>query len=259
MGQDRRSTTSVRPNSIRPKLRVITCCYGLSTDSHLSTTDGKLPALNIEIIAGCDYDKKLRKFFETHNPNAESYGDMNDMVHAVITDTSLKKKLSSPDILWTTSPCQGRSVLREENNISPEVKHKDDPLFLLQLYLVQLLRPKRVVSEITPPHSTSHEDHSTVINRLEQLGYEVVVTDRFPSDLCGDIQHRERWIMVGRLKGNQPLKPFALTTNLNRLPIPLSKILEPPTKIPDTCWLCNDFIEIFEEPEPYVKNPRHAS
>mmetsp|Transcript_26232 Transcript_26232/g.79003 ORF Transcript_26232/g.79003 Transcript_26232/m.79003 type:complete len:198 (-) Transcript_26232:174-767(-) len=136
---------------------------------------------------------------------------MRDFVTAVMQDSELKARLQRPDILFTTAPCPGRTVLREENNVDPEAEYSDDDLFFLQLILIQLLKPKRVISEMTPPNKNFHADHYALIHDMEMLGYEVSVTDRFPSDLCGDVQHRERWIMIGRLKTQRKLKPLKMT------------------------------------------------
>jgi site-specific DNA-cytosine methylase len=174
---------------------------------------GDLEPLDIKIIACCDKDPKLRRLLKKHS-TAKSFGDMRDFVNAVLQDPNLKEHLMSPDILFTTAPCQGRSVLREENGIDPKAKYSEDDLFFLQLVLIQLLKPRRVISEMTPPNAHFHADHYSIALEMERLGYEVTVTDRFPSDLCGDIQHRERWIMIGRLRSRRKLRPLRMTDNL---------------------------------------------
>ena len=124
---------------------------------------------------------------------------------------NLRRELHGVDIMTATPPCFGRTVLREENGIDSSQVFKDDDLFRLQLELVQLLQPKRVLSEMTPPYDHFNSDHREVIHKLTNLGYAVTVTDRFPSDLCGDAQHRDRWILVARRK--QPgitMQPFSL-------------------------------------------------
>jgi len=192
---------------------VILNCHGLGTEALFTKKIGDLEPLDIKIIACCDKDPKLRRLLKKHS-TAKSFGDMRDFVNAVLQDPNLKEHLMSPDILFTTAPCQGRSVLREENGIDPKAKYSEDDLFFLQLVLIQLLKPRRVISEMTPPNAHFHADHYSIALEMERLGYEVTVTDRFPSDLCGDIQHRERWIMIGRLRSRRKLRPLRMTDNL---------------------------------------------
>ena len=116
----------------------------------------------------------------------------------LLDNESLRQELYEPDILLVTSPCNGRTVLREELGIPAEASYSEDELFLMQTVIIRLLKPKRVISEMTPPNENHHEDHREVARSIEKCGYQVITTDRFPSDLCGDIQHRERWILIAR-------------------------------------------------------------
>jgi len=118
---------------------VILNCHGLGTEAFFPKGLKDLEPLNLEIIACCDKDKELRKFVQ-HHTKAKSYGDMRDFVTAVMQDSELKARLQRPDILFTTAPCPGRTVLREENNVDPEAEYSDDDLFFLQLILIQLLK-----------------------------------------------------------------------------------------------------------------------
>ena len=67
-------------------------------------------------------------------------------------------------MVTVTAPCQGRTVLNIENQVPKGQKCKGDELFLLQLELIALLKPRRVVSEMTPPNERSHSDHSEVVS-----------------------------------------------------------------------------------------------
>ena len=201
-----------RSSRVKPK-QVILNCHGLASEAFFNKGTNELDPLNIKIIACSDTDKNLSNFLKEHT-NAKSYGDMRDFVNAVMEDPKLKEELRYPDILFTTAPCQGRSVLHEENGIDPKVEYTEDDLFFLQLVLIQLLEPKRVISEMTPPNRDFHADHYAIALEMERLGYEVSVTDRFPSDLCGDVQHRERWVMIDRKKAGNKLHALLMTSHL---------------------------------------------
>merc|ERR1712167_505153 len=41
---------------------------------------------------------------------------------------------------------------------------------------------------MTPPNKDHFQDHAAVARSIEDLGYEVEVTDEFPADLCGYYQ-----------------------------------------------------------------------
>mmetsp|Transcript_3957 Transcript_3957/g.11683 ORF Transcript_3957/g.11683 Transcript_3957/m.11683 type:complete len:926 (+) Transcript_3957:247-3024(+) len=100
---------------------------------------------------------------------------------------------------------------------------------------------------MTPPNQQHSAEHYAVIAQIESLGYEVITTDRFPCCLCGDIQSRDRWIMIGRRKlANATLPKFCITSKLRHTPRPLSEILEHPTDIAPGSWtICST--------EPYVR------
>ena len=177
------------------------------------------------------------------------------MVNAVIQDLDLRKQLSNADIMTVSAPCQGRSVLRRMQGIDGTIEFSEDEVFFLQCVLIELLKPKRIISEMTPPNKDYSDDHYTVSAQIESYGYEVTVTDQFPADLCGDIQARVRWILIGRrIQPGKILKPFDITSDLRcRVPKPLSSILEPVHhfKLPHECWVSKDFVQLFEEPKPY--------
>ena len=112
-------------------------CHGLATELHLN--------LQIKVIAGCDKDPLLRQLFIRHNKTCKfSYGEMREMIRDILNDPSKIEELKNVDIMSFTCPCQGRSVLRFENNNLPVgAKYKEDELFLLQLDLIELLQPRK--------------------------------------------------------------------------------------------------------------------
>mmetsp|Transcript_3613 Transcript_3613/g.10657 ORF Transcript_3613/g.10657 Transcript_3613/m.10657 type:complete len:324 (+) Transcript_3613:3412-4383(+) len=236
-------TRRKRPNK---PVTIIECCYGYSTTRHFSKAHKfGLPDLNIQVIAGCDNDPQLKREFDRSNPHIppeHSFVDMRDMLRAVVNDYDIRRALKNVDIFSATAPCQGRSVLRlENNNGNLDSLYRGDELFFMQLILIELLKPKRVISEMTPPNHQFHKDHYEVARNIQNLGYEVIVTPRFASDLCGDYQHRERWILIGRRLPTQyptlRLPDFHILDRMQHRGPPLKDILEDPRDVPSSKWI----------------------
>lgn len=112
--------------SKRPK-RVILNCHGLATEALFPKGVNNLAPLNMETIAGCETDKILSNFLERHS-KAKGFGDMREFCDAVKQQPHLRKERHSLDILFTTAPCVGRTVLREANGIDPDIRFLDDGL-----------------------------------------------------------------------------------------------------------------------------------
>ena len=81
--------------------------------------------------------------------------------------------------------------------------------------------------ESTPEEDETWNDFSDDPMRVIYgiIGYATHVEERFPSDLAGDVQARERWILIGR-KRDVALVPFDPKTEFNRTPTPMESILE---------------------------------
>ena len=67
------------------------------------------------------------------------------------------------------------------------------------------MRPLTVISEMTPPHSRCGDIHREVAQQFKDIGYDVTVTERLPSDCCGDFTSRQRWLLIARLRPSGPL------------------------------------------------------
>jgi len=96
-------------------------------------------------------------------------------------------------------------VLRALNKIDPKIKFKEDELFSLSCVFVQILKPRRIFSEMTPMNEQFSEDHYVVAAQIEALGYDVTVTERLPSHLCKEIMlvcgEGKQYIPTQRRKG----------------------------------------------------------
>ena len=158
-------------------MKVILNCFGLGTESLFKNGYRGLSPIPIEVIAGNEWDDTLRNHFSSHTPSCQHvYKDMRDMVAAIKANKTLQAELQDADLMTTGAPCFGRTVLREENNILPETFYDGDELFLLQLELANMLKPRRILSEMTPHNEDFNRDHLTVIKELTNLGYEVTDT-----------------------------------------------------------------------------------
>jgi len=195
--------------------------------------------------------------------------DMRDMLRAVVNNYNIRRALKNVDIFSATAPCQGRSVLRlENNNENLDSPYSEDELFFMQLILIELLKLKRVISEMTPPNHKHHQDHFDVARNIQNLGYEVIVTPRFASDLCGDYQHRERWILIGRRLPTQypalKLPEFRILDRMQHRGPPLKDILEDPRDVSASTWIRDSknrisldvFRQIYTDPIPINKDAR---
>ena len=87
---------------------------------------------------------------------------------------------------------------------------------------------------MTPPHELCHEDHARVAKAIENLGYSVTVTDRLPSDCCGDLTHRDRWFMVARLR---PVGTLDIGEWANKEVRPAHRILDPIEHVDERLWI----------------------
>ena len=121
-----------------------------------------LTRLPLRVIAGCDKDPRLKDRFDKQHPDliaaGRSWLDLRQMVNAVIQDKALRTALSNADIMTVSAPCQGRSVLRNMMNVDKGVEFSEDEIVFLQCILIELLKPKRIISEMTPPNRDYAQD-----------------------------------------------------------------------------------------------------
>ena len=111
-------------------------CYGLATENYV------IP--NIRTIAACEKDPLLKNLFDEHNPDCKhSYSDMKQFIKDLRKSQKLRDELKGVDIMTATTPCYGRSVLKGEQNIPAHQKIKGDELFLDQLDIIDILKPRR--------------------------------------------------------------------------------------------------------------------
>ena len=210
-------------------------CYGLATECDFVARHDEtdfIDKLPIQIIGGVESDKYLRTDFETQNPHAQnlSFDDMRTFTTRLENDVGFKDKVKA-DIWTVTCPCNDNTTLKSLNNIDT---HPDGDLFKMQVRAVELARPRIVISEMTSPHERSHSVHKDVLKNFTDIGYDVVVTERMPSDNCGDRTSRQRWIMIARLAGSGPLN---MTSFADKGPTKISDVLDEPDNVSDELWV----------------------
>ena len=159
-------------------ITAVLCCYGIATETQFMQGYDHFYKLPLTIVAACEIDTTLRNKFSSNTECKYSYADMRDFLHDVKSIPDLREDLLNVDILTVTPPCQGRSVLNETRK-----PYGTDDLFLLQVELAKVLKPKRILAELTPANKAFNLDHSTVATTIQSLGYTVNVTERFQSDL----------------------------------------------------------------------------
>lgn len=207
----------------------------------------KLP---LTVVAACEIDTILRNKFNSNTECKYSYADMRHFLHDVKSIPDLREGLlNHVDILTVTPPCQGRSALNETRE-----PYETDDLLLLQVELAKVLKPKRILAELTPANKAFNLDHSTVANTISSLGYTVNVTERFQSDLCYSHQHRDRWILLAQ-RNDFISKPINLSKSYTNYSLPLKEILDKPNHVPDRLWLKERMIQVFADPIPYANQP----
>ena len=179
---------------------LIALCYGASTESTFQLCSGGTDCLPYKVIGGCEKEPALRKHFAHLNPHLPAHMNHDDMVRLCdeLKSGAIDTDAWHADICIVSTPCINKTALKDYNQAA---YNPDDKLFELQACFVELTRPKIVISEMTAPHDLCHEDHKLVAERFRQMtpSYHVTVTDRLPTDLCGDRTHRDRWFMVAEL------------------------------------------------------------
>ena len=226
--------------SVGSMLTLVSLCYGITSESlmqHSSlSVEDRLP---FQVVGGCESNPTLRARFEELNPNAVSHSDMFTLVDDISSDDSVREKFRS-DIVMITTPCINKTVLKDYNlsDYNP-----DDRLFDVQVKYVKAMLPEIVLGEMTPPHELCHDDHKRVANSLREIGYDVTVTDRMPSGLCGDLTHRDRWFMVARL---HPVGQLNISDWADKPCRPCTTILDPIGDVDSRLWIDGE-IEPWEE------------
>ena len=239
-----RDTASSAQSSSKPKawqlrnwaaslgllLSVVTLCYGKSTESSMALGRNRDDSLPFYIKAGCEKELDLRKRFEELNPMAESHDDMFKLNQG-LREGTICRDLWHAHCAIITTPCINKTSLKDYNRSE---YNPDDMLFDEMVEFVRLTKPDIVLGEMTPPNDMCFEDHMECARKIEALGYQVTVTDRLPSDCCGDLTHRDRWIMIARLN---PVGSLNIADWADKQVQPAHSILDPLEDVDPRLWI----------------------
>ena len=230
--QDTTASSRFTPTRFSPVgvLRVFLICFGIATTAALSAF-----GLPIKFVGGLEINDTLHAEAARRHPHAVLGRDLRKY------EKDLRKGKRRPvdcDLIEGTVTCQSRCTLRWTTR--PSAKHINaHDLFFVQLRVIGYTMPKYVVLELTPPDNENAIDYERCETMISQLGYNVNVTRRTPSALCGDATCRFRWILIG-VRTDCAVGDIDLRRYLADEPSPMRPLLDPPDLIPDHLWLDPD-------------------
>jgi DNA (cytosine-5)-methyltransferase 1 len=133
------------------------------------------------------------------------------------------------DVLIGGIPCTCHSNLGRAKKAlagKPELGDTGD-LFLPVVTLVSERMPAAVVFENVPSFGTSLAGE-LLVTHLRRLGYHVTVEILCPNEEWGELEDRQRWLLIATLA-----QPFALRVPHERCATPASAFLDPPNETQD--------------------------
>ena len=137
------------------------------------------------------------------------------------------------DIFESGADCRSRSPMRLLNRGISREAETAHSLWFEQFRTIRLTRPKTVIIECAPPDTDTELDYQQGVEILEELGYAVTVCTRFPSDLCGDAVHKDRFYALASLS---PIKLNMLDALIVEHK-PFTECLLPLGDVPDELWV----------------------
>ena len=217
-------------------LTAVALCYGKSTESDFQHLRGGHDSLPFQMKAGCEAHPVLRRKFELQNPHIPSERSHHDMfeLNRGLQSGSISLADWRANIAIITTPCINNTTLKDYNRAA---YNPDAKLFDEMVTFIKLTEPDIVFAEMTPPHALCFEEHLEVARKIRALGYNVSVVDRLPSDCCGDLTHRDRWIMIAR---RTPVGNLDIGSWADKAVQPASSILDPYDKIDERLWIDAD-------------------
>ena len=217
-------------------LTVVSLCYGKATESHFQHTSSADDSLPFQMKAGCESNPKLRARFEQLNPHIPPERSHSDLyaLNKGLADGTVAITNWTANVALITAPCINNTALKDYNRAE---YHPDDKLFDEMVTFISLTTPDIVFGEMTPPHDMCHLWHKEVARKIRALGYDVTVVDRLPSDCCGDLTHRDRWMMVAR---RNPVGLLDLGAWADKVVQPAHSILDPYDSVDPRLWIDAD-------------------
>ena len=219
-------------------LTVVSLCYGKTTESHFQQSEStkSVDSLPFQMKAGCESNPLLKARFDELNPHIPPERSLPDLykLNRGLADGSIPIADWTANVALITAPCINNTALKDYNRAQ---YHPDDKLFDEMVTFISLTTPDIVFGEMTPPHDMCHVWHMEVARKIRALGYDVTVVDRFPSDCCGDLTHRDRWMMVAR---RNPVGLLDLGSWADKVVQPAHSILDPYDSVDPRLWIDAD-------------------
>ena len=183
---------------------------------------------NFQVVAGVEIEPDFADEWQAQHPEATLVQSDFRALHT--------SELPAFDVLIGGIPCTCHSNLgRAKKGLAgkPELGDTGD-LFLPVVTLVSERMPAAVVFENVPSFGTSLAGE-LLVSHLRRIGYHVTVEILRPNEDWGELEDRQRWLLVGTLA-----KPFTLQTPHERCCMPASAFLDPPDSTQD----CADAVRI---------------
>ena len=207
----RRAFAIVKSRTLSPPIRVLEVFAGGGTMTAALDTNPRF-----QVIAGIEIEPDFADEWQARHPDAVLVQSDIRALHTT--------ELPEFDVLIGGIPCTSHSNLgRAKKGLAkkPELGDTGD-LFLPVVTLVSERMPAAVVFENVPSFGTSLAG-KLLVSHLSRIGYHVTVTFLRPNDEWGEIEDRQRWLMVGTLN-----EPFAVRVPAQRCVTPVSAFLDPP-------------------------------
>jgi DNA (cytosine-5)-methyltransferase 1 len=212
----RRATAIVRSRSLIPPLQVLEVFAGGGT---MTAAVAGNPQFVVQ--AGIEVEPRFADVWQAAHPGAV-------LVQADIRAVA-PCDLPPFDILIGGIPCTSHSNLgRAKKGLAgkPELGDTGD-LFIPVLSIVRDRMPAAIVFENVPSFGTSLAGQ-LIGTHLERIGYHVFTTVLQPNAEWGEIEDRQRWILVATLD-----RPFELRVPGVPCRTPASSLLDPPDPVQD--------------------------
>jgi len=174
-----------------------------------------------QVVAGVEINPHFADEWQAQHPEAT-------LVQADIRALQ-PSELPKFDVLIGGIPCTCHSNLgRAKKSLAgkPELGDTGD-LFLPVVTLVSERMPAAVVFENVPTFGSSLAGE-LLVSHLRRLGYHVTVEILRPNEEWGELEDRQRWLLIGTLA-----KPFALHVPRKRCTTPAATLLDPPNPAQD--------------------------
>jgi len=205
-----------RSRTLAPPFRVLEVFAGGGTLTAALQGDARF-----QVAAGVEIEPDYADEWQAQHPEAT-------LVQADLRALHTSE-LPEFDVLIGGIPCTCHSNLgRAKQRLpgKPELGDTGD-LFLPVVTLVSERMPAAVVFENVPPFGSSLAGEP-LVSHLRRLGYHVTVEILRPNEDWGELEDRQRWLLIGTLA-----KPFALQIPHERCSTPASNFLDPPNPAQD--------------------------